>query len=203
MTIPQTNFNPPFNITRASHLVFTARDLAASRDFYAEVLGLIVSDEDADTIWLRGVEERCHHSLTLKRTTGQPQCERVGFRVFTDEDLDKAKAHFERTGVPAAFVEVSAPGPHAAFCRPAGTPVELVRDHADAPAHAHQDSHPSRRRRAADGPLSGAGAGRAEYREVLHGPRLPHFRLHLHRAAASTWWERSCTARTIPGTSCC
>jgi len=71
VTLPQTNFNPPFNITRASHLAFTARDLAASRDFYIEVLGLIVSDEDANTIWLRGVEERCHHSLTLKRTTGQ------------------------------------------------------------------------------------------------------------------------------------
>ncbi len=60
MTIPQTNFNPPFNITRASHLVFTARDLAASRDFYVEVMGLIVSDEDAGTIWLRGVEERAY-----------------------------------------------------------------------------------------------------------------------------------------------
>jgi catechol 2,3-dioxygenase len=60
VTIPQTNFNPPFNVTRASHLVFTARDLAASRDFYVEVMGLIVSDEQADTIWLRGVEERCH-----------------------------------------------------------------------------------------------------------------------------------------------
>ena len=55
--IPKTNFNPPFNITRASHLVFTVRDLAASRDFYTEVMGLIVSDEDADTLWLRGVEE--------------------------------------------------------------------------------------------------------------------------------------------------
>ena len=68
MSIPQTNFDPPFNITRASHLVFTARDLAASRDFYTEVIGLIVTDETADTLWLRGVEERCHHSLTLKRT---------------------------------------------------------------------------------------------------------------------------------------
>ena len=27
MAIPQTNFNPPFNITRASHLVLTAQDL--------------------------------------------------------------------------------------------------------------------------------------------------------------------------------
>ena len=65
MPIPKTNFHPPFNITRASHLVFTARDLAKSRAFYIEVMGLIVSDEDANTLWLRGVEERAHHSLTL------------------------------------------------------------------------------------------------------------------------------------------
>ena len=31
MAIPQTNFNPPFNITRASHLVFTAQDLRPAR----------------------------------------------------------------------------------------------------------------------------------------------------------------------------
>ena len=162
MTIPKTNFNPPFNITRASHLVFTARDLAASRDFYTEVMGLIVSDEDANTLWLRGVEERCHHSLTLKRTTGQPQCERVGFRVFMDEDLDKAKAHFDRDRHPAAFVEVPHQGRTLHFNDPAGTPVELCATMPTRAAHAHQDSHASRRRRAADGPLSGAGAGRAE-----------------------------------------
>ena len=54
MPIPNTNFHPPFNITRASHLVFTVRDLAKSREFYTEVMGLIVSDENADTLWLRG-----------------------------------------------------------------------------------------------------------------------------------------------------
>ena len=171
MTIPQTNFDPPFNITRASHLVFTARDLAASRDFYAEVLGLIVSDENADTIWLRGVEERCHHSLTLKRTLGQPQCERIGFRVFTEDDLERAKAHFDRAGIPAAFVEVPHQGRTLHFSDPAGTPVELCA-HADGAAHAHQDPHPPRRRRAADGPLPGAGPGRAGYGQVLHGSQL-------------------------------
>jgi catechol 2,3-dioxygenase-like lactoylglutathione lyase family enzyme len=91
MPIPETNFDPPFNITRASHLVFTVRDLAASRAFYTEVLGLVVSDEDADTLWLRGIEERAHHSLTLKRTADVPMCERVGFRVFTDDDLELAQ----------------------------------------------------------------------------------------------------------------
>jgi len=45
---PPTNYAPPFNITRASHLVFTARDLKASRAFYTEVVGLVVSDENGD-----------------------------------------------------------------------------------------------------------------------------------------------------------
>ncbi len=124
--LPKTNFNPPFNITRASHLIFTARDLARSRDFYTEVMGLIVSDEDANTIWLRGVEEIGHHSLTLKKTTGQPMCERVGMRVFTDEDLDKAKSHFDRSGIKAAWAEMPHQGRTLHFSDPAGTPVELV-----------------------------------------------------------------------------
>ena len=125
MELPKTNFQPPFNITRASHLVFTARDLAASRDFYTEVIGLIVTDETADTLWLRGVEERCHHSLTLKRTDGQPQVERVGFRVFMEEDLEKAKAHFDRAGIKSAFVEAPHQGRTLHFNDPAGTPIEL------------------------------------------------------------------------------
>lgn len=125
MTLPQTDLTPPFNITRASHLVLTARDLARSRDFYTEVVGLKVSDETATTIHLRGVEERAHHSLTLKRTKEQPACERVGFRVFEEEDLEKAKAHFERSGVPAKFVNVPFQGRTLHVSDAAGTPLEL------------------------------------------------------------------------------
>ena len=156
MTIPQTNFDPPFNITRASHLVLTARDLAASRDFYVEVLGLIVSDEDAGTIWLRGVEERCHHSLTLKGTSGEPQCERIGFRVFTDDDLERAKAHFDGIGVPAAFVEVPHQGRTLHFTDPAGTPVELCARMPTVP-RMHTKIHMHR----------GAGALRMDHYQVL------------------------------------
>jgi catechol 2,3-dioxygenase len=156
VTIPQTNFNPPFNITRASHLALTARDLSASRDFYVEVLGLVVSDEDAQTIWLRGVEERCHHSLTLKRTTSQPQCERIGFRVFTDEDLERAKAHFDRVGIPAAPVEVPYQGRTLHFTDPAGTPVELCATMPSRP-RMHTKIHTHR----------GAGALRIDHYQVL------------------------------------
>ena len=83
MSIPKPNYNPPFNVTRASHAVLTVRDLAKSRAFYVDLIGMIVSDEDNDTIYLRGVAEACHHSLVLRRAAGGAvECERVGMRCL-------------------------------------------------------------------------------------------------------------------------
>src|ERR1700758_276119 len=93
VAIPKPNFNPPFNITRARHSVLHVKDLAKSRAFYVDLSGLIVSDEDKDAIYLRGVAEACHHSLVLKRAS-EPQSERIGMRCFTEEDLEKAKRYF-------------------------------------------------------------------------------------------------------------
>ena len=70
--VPETT-SSPFRVTRASHLVYTVRDLSRSRDFYTKVLGLVVTDEDQEALYLRGVEERSHHSLVLKRTDGAHQ----------------------------------------------------------------------------------------------------------------------------------
>jgi hypothetical protein len=57
VSIPKPVYNPPFNVTRASHAVLTVKDLAKSRAFYVDLIGFIVSDEDKDTIYLRGVAE--------------------------------------------------------------------------------------------------------------------------------------------------
>ena len=105
MNIPRTNSQPPFNVTRASHTVLTVQDLEACRDFYTEVIGLLVSDEDSETVYLRGVEEIGHHSLVLKRTAGAPQCERVGARVFCEEDLERAHHYFQEQGLDPQWVE--------------------------------------------------------------------------------------------------
>jgi catechol 2,3-dioxygenase len=105
MTIPSPNPQPPFNVTRAGHVVVTVNDLAACRDFYCEVIGLLVSDEDKDFVYLRGVEEIAHHSLVLKRAEGPPQCERVGARVFSEEDLERAQHFFRSEGLSAEWVE--------------------------------------------------------------------------------------------------
>lgn len=125
MAIPETNFDPPFNLTRASHVRLTTPDLEASRRFYEEVIGLVVSDADADTVYMRGVQEICHHSLTLTRAKGDAVCEAVGFRVFREEDLDRAKHYFDRKGMKAEWVERDFEDRSLRVVDPNGAPLEL------------------------------------------------------------------------------
>jgi catechol 2,3-dioxygenase len=96
MILREMIYKPRFAVTRASHVVIKVRDLQASRAFYVNLLGCVVSDERPDVIWLRGLEEGCHYSLVLKR--GEPACKRFGMRVLTEEDLELAKAHFGAIG---------------------------------------------------------------------------------------------------------
>jgi catechol 2,3-dioxygenase len=126
VSIPKPVYNPPFNVTRASHAVLTVSDLAKSRTFYVDLIGMIVSDEDKDTIYLRGVAEACHHSLVLRRAAGGAvECERVGMRCFTEEDLEKAKAWFEKAGLPAKWVEKPHQGKTLHVSDPLGVPLEF------------------------------------------------------------------------------
>ncbi|SEQ20410.1 catechol 2,3-dioxygenase [Faunimonas pinastri] len=98
--------NPPFNITRASHVVLTVADLAASRLFYEEVLGLVVTLQTDDALYLRGVEEACHHSLVLRQSKDAPCCARIGLRVRTEDDLRIARDYFAGHGCAAEWAEV-------------------------------------------------------------------------------------------------
>lgn len=123
--LPDTPLHPPFALTRASHAVLSVRDLAASRDFYRDVVGLVVTDEDADTVYLRGLEESAHHSLTLHRST-VPQARRIGFRVRTDEDIAAAEQYLANRGMPCERVETAHQGPTLHFRDPVSTPIELT-----------------------------------------------------------------------------
>jgi catechol 2,3-dioxygenase len=124
MTLPVANLDPPFRITRASHVVLTVKDLAASCRFYTEVVGLILTARDENTLYLRGIEEACHHSLVLRKGNA-PACARIGMRVLTDADLDKADAYFQSNGCPTAWVEAPHQGRTLHATDPVGTPLEL------------------------------------------------------------------------------
>ena len=124
MTIPKSAYPAPFNTTRASHVVITAKDVGASRAFYVEALGFVVSDEDADTLYLRGLEEACHHSVVIKRAS-QPVCERVGLRVYSEDDLAAAQAYFSRAGLPSTWADVPYQGKTLHVADVVGTPLEI------------------------------------------------------------------------------
>jgi catechol 2,3-dioxygenase len=124
MPLPQPIFKPKFLITRASHIVNRVTDLPASRAFYVDTLGFIVSDEDNNTLWLRGLEEACHHSVVLRKSH-EPACERVGLRVLTEEDLDLTERHFSKAGLPTSWVDVAHQGRTLHTNDVAGTPLEF------------------------------------------------------------------------------
>lgn len=124
MTLPVANLDIAFRITRASHVVLTVTDLAASKRFYSEVVGLILTAEDAGALYFRGVEEACHHSLVLRKGA-TPGCTRVGMRMLTEADLEKAKVYFESKGCPAAWVDAAHQGRTLHVTDPVGTPLEF------------------------------------------------------------------------------
>jgi catechol 2,3-dioxygenase len=124
MSLPIANLDPEFRITRTSHVILTAKDLDASRHFYNEVVGLIVTAQEDDALYLRGVEEACHHSLVLRKGD-RPVCARIGMRMFTERDLERAKGWFEQQGCPAAWVDVPHQGRTLHVTDPVGTPLEF------------------------------------------------------------------------------
>ena len=124
MPVPKHIFNPPFNIVRASHVVLGVTDLARSRAFYADTLGLHVEDATADTLYLRGVEERQHHSVVLEKAA-TPTAHAIGFKVASEDDLDRAAHHFKAKGCAPAFVERAYQGRTLRVKDPFGMPLEL------------------------------------------------------------------------------
>lgn len=123
--LPPVNLRPPFNITRASHVRLTVDDLTKSRDFYTQVMGLLVTEEDHSVCYLRGLAEACHHSLVLERWNSDAMARRLGFRVYFDEELDLAYRWFEERGLPVEWVDQPHQGRTLHVCDPIGTPLEL------------------------------------------------------------------------------
>jgi catechol 2,3-dioxygenase-like lactoylglutathione lyase family enzyme len=124
MPIRKPNDNPPFRIVRVSHVELGVRDLAAARAFYVDCLGLLASNETADTLHLRGLEERNHHSIVLRRAR-EPRAAAIGFKVASEEDLDRAAFWFGRNNLPTSFPEIAHQGRTLRTADVHGVPVDF------------------------------------------------------------------------------
>jgi len=115
---------PPFNIVRASHVELAVRDLGASRAFYVDCLGYLVTDATGDALYLRGVEERNHHSIVLRRSQ-EIGVDALGFKLASEEDLDRAAFWFARNGLPTSFPELPYQGRTLRTADPLGMPLDF------------------------------------------------------------------------------
>lgn len=132
MTLPVANPNPRFAITRASHTALTVTDAAASRDFYRDVIGLVVTEETENAVYLRGLEEASHHSLVLEEAR-EAKALHVGLRVRTDADIIAAEEFCKANNLQYRRVERPFQGATLQFRDPVGTHVELTSEMAVVP----------------------------------------------------------------------
>jgi catechol 2,3-dioxygenase len=124
MPIPPPNLRPPFNIVRLSHVELGIRDLAWARAFYVDTLGLQVSAEDDERIHLRALEERGHHSMILRKSE-TPEVGALGFKVWEDEDLERAAHWFRGRDLPVKWAQKPFMGRVLRTRDPWGVPLEL------------------------------------------------------------------------------
>jgi catechol 2,3-dioxygenase len=148
MPIVKGNPAPPFNIIRLSHIELAVKDLGASRAFYEGALGMAATAKEDDRLYLRGMEERNHHSFILRRAE-RPVCNAIGFKVGSEEDLEKAAAFFSDSGLPIAWPERPHQGRTLRTADVHGMPLEFVHAFEQAPRllqryGAYRGCHPQR-----------------------------------------------------------
>jgi len=124
MGISQFNHTPPFNTVRLSHMEWVVTDLGYSKEYYVDLVGYHLEEETKDTLYLRGMEELNHHSLILTKGTN-PKVNRIAFKLYAEDDLDKAHAYFQSLGQPVEWVERHAQGRTLYTTDPFGVPLEF------------------------------------------------------------------------------
>ena len=124
MPVPAPVLYPPFNILRLSHVEYRVTDLARSRAFYVDTLGLQVTFEDDQAIYLRAMEERGHHCIVL-RLAAAADAGVLGFKLFDEPDLEKAEAFFLRKNLPVEIIERPFMGKVLRTRDPWGIPLEF------------------------------------------------------------------------------
>lgn len=129
-----TPHTPP-DIVRCAYLELVVTDLAAAREFYVDILGLVVTEESTECVYLRAFEEFIHHNLVLRRGP-RPAVAAFGFRLRSPAELDRAETWYRALGCevrrePAGFR--TGVGELVRVLDPLGFPYEFFYDVAHVP----------------------------------------------------------------------
>jgi len=89
--------SPTFDIVRSGHIEFFVRDLGEARRFYVDAVGFAVTESDESHLYLRGLEDRHHHCLTLTESD-RPGVGHLSFSVRRKEDLEAIESLLRAEG---------------------------------------------------------------------------------------------------------
>jgi len=120
--------NQPPDIVRSAYIELVVTDLARARAWWVDLIGFHVQHEQDRALYLRGYEEFVHHSVVL-REGRVAACERMGFRVRTADDLDRAELFYKERGCEVQRMpEGTTPGfgETVRTVDPLGFPIEFV-----------------------------------------------------------------------------
>ncbi len=135
MTVVRNPPRPAFDVLRAAHAEFFVSDLGRAREFYVDLLGLVETESDGERVYLRGLEEREHHSLVLRAGPQGGGASHIAFRVASPDDLERLASLAQRDGLPHHWIEDDEAGQGRALRLqdPSGLPLEFYHEMAPAP----------------------------------------------------------------------
>jgi catechol 2,3-dioxygenase len=137
-------------IAHLGHAELRVSDLEGSRRFFTETLGLFVTEETGDRVYLRAWQDWDHHTLVLTRAA-ESGVDHIAWRVQGPDDLEEHARDLKALGVEVEWQAGSAGhGDSLRFRSPgAGIPLELYWEVepyvcADPDLHSRLPSHPQR-----------------------------------------------------------
>lgn len=92
---------------KAGHIELFVTDLKEAMKFYADTLGFVVTESDRFRAYLRGLEERHHHSLVLTES-GEPGVGHFAFRVSSEAGLRGLEELSDSNGGYSKWIEPGA-----------------------------------------------------------------------------------------------
>lgn len=92
------------NIIGLGHVEMLVSDLSRAQELYVDIFGFVLTERTNDAIYLRCIEDRCHHTLKLRHSS-HAGVGNISFRVAEEEDLDKMQHRFSDLGLPVRWIE--------------------------------------------------------------------------------------------------
>jgi 3,4-dihydroxyphenylacetate 2,3-dioxygenase len=92
------------DIVKAGHIEFFVTDLREARRFYVDTLGFVETESDSGHIYLRGLEDRQHHCLSLTES-GEPGVGHFAFKVAREADLSSIETLVRARGGEPQWLE--------------------------------------------------------------------------------------------------